>query len=351
MENIRLNLEKYRGKWYARGVDVDGKHVRKSLGLNDSVSKHAALKSLGAMEAMIRSNGGRINSKVGKTTMRELIDLYVERGIKNGEKSKVKAVETRWGLTPVTEITEAAMLNWEREMLNKGLNPSSVKRYGTSLKAIVNYGCKAAGMAKLNLPVIGTESPPRVLVIENDDRDMIMAEMTEDVRWFYTVLSFTGARPVELIRLTWKDVNLQKSRMTVRSYKGKNGSEMERTIPYSSKVGGALEALRERFGGSRDDYVFKLNNGIAFADFSDSASAIRTRLYRAAEKAGFGIGVKNGITPYAFRHSFGTNAGENRLVNPMVLSDYLGHKNVQTTKDNYFHGGVGDAEILVQGLG
>ena len=29
----------------------------------------------------------------------------------------------------------------------------------------------------------------------------------------------------------------------------------------------------------------------------------------------------------------------------------MGHKDVQTTNDNYFHGGVKDAEMLVQGLG
>ena len=29
----------------------------------------------------------------------------------------------------------------------------------------------------------------------------------------------------------------------------------------------------------------------------------------------------------------------------------MGHKNIQTTKDNYFHGGVEDADMLVKGLG
>jgi len=351
MREVKLNLEKYRGKWYARGFDAFGVAVRKSLRLDDHVTKHEASKALGAMESAMFINGGRDSSRLVKTTVNELIDLYVERGIRSGERSKVKAVENRWGRTPITEITEAKMLDWEREMLNNGLAPSSVRRYGSSLKAIANYGCKAKGIPLLNLPSIGAESQPRVLVIENEDRDKIMAEMPEDVRWFYTALAFTGARPTELIHLTWKDVNLQKNRMTLRSYKGMNGCKMERTIPYSAVVSNALNTLKRRFGGTREDYVFRMNNGKAFADFSDSTSAVRTRLYLAAKKAGYGTGLKHGITPYAFRHSFGTSAGEHRVVNPMVLSGYLGHKNVQTTKDNYFHGGVDDAEMLVQGLG
>ncbi|HCI01736.1 MAG TPA: site-specific integrase, partial [Oceanospirillaceae bacterium] len=55
-------------------------------------------------------------------------------------------------------------------------------------------------------------------------------------------------------------------------------------------------------------------------------------------------------TLYGLRHTFGTNAGNNKSCNPFMLSSYMGHSNVKTTQRNYFHGGIEDAQSLVKGL-
>jgi integrase len=353
MREVKLSLGQYRGKWYARGHDAFGAPVRSSLGLNVSSPDTDAARELGLLEARIRSNGGhKLGGARGTAiVVDDLIELYLGRKVADGELVKVKTVGDYWGRIPVSSVNDSSLMAWERVMIAKGLSASTIKRYCTVLKAIVNYGCKAKELPRIMLTTIGMDGPARVLNICNEDRDNIINCMEPDEVWYFTALAFTGARPKELINIRWRDVNMKRRLLTLRSYKGKHGAVMARTIPFSASVEKVLNELMSLFGCKKDDYVFRMADGKAWAEFKDSTKAVGYRLYRAAKAAGYEVGVENGITLYAFRHTFGTSAGNSGDVNPMSLSVYLGHKNVQTTKDNYFHGGVNDAEMLVQGLG
>ena len=353
MIEVKLKLEKNRGMWCARGCDAFGEVIRSSLKLPDTAAESEAYRELGLFEAKVVANGGHKlgGARSSVLTCDDLIELYLERGVSHGDLIKVKTVGSYWGKIPVTEVDESAMLEWERSMISRGLAGSTIKRYGTALKAIINYGCKSKKLPPIKLPTIGMDSEARVLNISNDDRDGILGCMERDEVWFFTALAYTGARPKELINVRRKDVDLGKQRITLRSYKGKNGMVMSRTLPYSSAVAEVINELLSMFDVDRDDYLFRMLDGKPWASFKDSTKAMSYRLYRAAKSAGYECGVESGITLYAFRHTFGTNAGNSGEVNPFTLSSYMGHKNIQTTKDNYFHGGVEDADMLVKGLG
>tara|TARA_R110000764_G_scaffold174341_1_gene260870 strand:- start:134 stop:1189 length:1056 start_codon:yes stop_codon:yes gene_type:complete len=350
MENVRLNLEKYRGKWYARGQDAFGIAVRRSLLLNDSVSESDAARQLGLLEAKINNNGGHALVQGGELTVDVLVELYYEKGVAKESMNKVKTVGDYWGRINISSVNEASVLEWERSMLERGLAPATIKRYNNVLKAIVNYGCKSKSLPPIRIPSIGNDSPARRLYIHNEDRDVIISFMDDWCRRFFTVLAWSGARPKELIMLKWHNVDLRRKKMTVKSYKGDDGQAMTRTIPYSAPIQAVFDELSKLSACQRSEYVFKRDSSMSWADYADSTKAVAYRLYEAARLAGYEVGVEAGITLYAFRHTFGTNAGNNGSTNALMLSAYMGHKDVQTTKDNYFHGGVEDAEMLVQGL-
>lgn len=353
MIEVKLKLEKSRGMWCARGCDAFGEVIRSSLKLPDTAAESEAYRELGLFEAKIVANGGHKlgGARSSVLTCDDLIELYLERGVSQGDLIKVKTVGNYWGRIPVAKVDESAMLEWERSMISRGLKGSTIKRYGTTLKAIINYGCKSKKLLPIELPTIGMDSEARVLNISNDDRDGILGCMEKDEFWFFTALAYTGARPKELINVRRKDVDLEKRRITLKSYKGKNGMVMSRTIPYSTAVDEVINECLRTFDTERDDYLFRMLDGTPWANFKDSTKAMSYRLYRAAKSAGYKFGVESGITLYAFRHTFGTNAGNSGDLNPFTLSSYMGHKNIQTTKENYFHGGVEDADMLVKGLG
>lgn len=349
--NVQLKLEKFRGKWYARGKDARGKAVRKSLLIDSDESETVAHRKMALLELEMEKNGGHSLTTKSELKVWEFIDLYHEKGIADTEAGKVKLIGRYWNKFNVSSVNEASMLAWQRDMQKRGIGSATIKRYGSVLKAVMNYGWKSSGLACVNLPTIGQDNPARNLNITNEDRDLIIGQMGDDDRRFFTVLAFTGARPSELIRLRWKDVNVMSGMMSLQSYKGKSGGPMVRTIPMSGAVSQVMKEIDEGAACQRNDYVFKMLDGRAYADFAWSTHSMGWRLKRAAKQAGFEVGLKHGITLYAFRHTFGTNAGKNASTNPFTLSAYMGHKNVQTTKDNYFHGGVSDAEQLVAGLG
>mgnify|MGYP003652343453 FL=1 len=360
---IKLKLEEYRGKYYARGEDAFGIPVRSSLKISLSEGDSVALKALGKLESSIQSNGGHAFVKGTELIVDDLLQVYYDKGIKKEEVSRLGHVARYWAQKKVSAIDEAAVLKWERSMIARGLCPSTIKRYNTSFKAAINYGCKSKNLTAPVIPSLGQDSPARKLHIQNEDRDQIIARMDNWEARYFTVLAWSGARPSELINLRWKDVDRKGKTFTIGSYKGKNGQKKARTIPLASAVEEVFDELSTLSKCRREEYVFKANcpewrnkkekgpeSIRSWASFSDPTGAVRYRLEKATEAAGYEFGLSGGITLYAFRHTFGTNAGNNGSCNPMMLSQFMGHSKVQTTTDNYFHGGVKDAESLVEGL-
>ena len=347
---IKLRLQKYRGKYYARGEDAFGVKVRSSLNISLTEDESVASKALGKLESDIMNNGGHAFVNGSECTVDVLLELYYEKGVAKESLNKVKHVGDYWGRVNVSSVDEAAVLEWERSMIARGLSPATIKRYNTVLKAVINYGCKSKKLPPIRMPSIGQDSPARKLYLYNEDRDNIMSFMDDYARRYFVVLAWSGARPKELINLLWRDVDRRGKTFTIQSYKGKNGQAKARTIPFSSAIEVVFDELSKLSSCKRDEHVFKFDSETCWADYEDSTKAVAYRLKTATLAAGYEFGVKAGVSLYAFRHTFGTNAGNNSSCNPMMLSQFMGHSKVQTTTDNYFHGGVKDAEMLVRGL-
>ena len=347
---IKLRLEKYRGKYYARGEDAYGVLVRVSLKVNLTEGESIASKALGKLESDIINNGGHAFVKGTELLVDDLLKVYYEKGVAKESLNKVKHIGDYWGRIKISSVDEAKILEWERSMIARDLSPATIKRYNNVFKAVINYGCKSKKLTPIRMPSLGQDSPARKLFIYNEDRNIIMSFMDEWCRRYFKVLAWSGARPKELINLLWRDVDRKGKRFTIQSYKGNDGKAKARTIPFSSAIEEVFNELSKLSSCKRDEHVFKYDSETCWADYKDSTKAVAYRLKMATLAAGYEFGVKAGISLYAFRHTFGTNAGNNGSCNPMMLSQFMGHSKVQATTDNYFHGGVKDAEMLVQGL-
>lgn len=114
-------------------------------------------------------------------------------------------------------------------------------------------------------------------------------------RWtmFFTLLAFTGARPVEIARLSINDILWGQGCISILNDKiGHN-----RLVPIASNV---RERLKSFCSNLRGPYLFKANNRTGFFNSVEWGYRFHERLKR--------LGIKrDGLTPYSFRHSFITS--------------------------------------------
>lgn len=140
------------------------------------------------------------------------------------------------------------------------------------------------------------------------------------ILWF---LAKTGARPIEVKRLTWDDVDFADGSISLKSLKG--GLRV-RSIPLTMELKEFLSERRSQRLKFRDNLVFHSATGIEFNidAFGRAVSRICSLL-----------GIED-FTSYCLRHGFVTRA---RRVGLSVgdAGDLAGHSNYNTTKKIYSH--------------
>lgn len=137
-----------------------------------------------------------------------------------------------------------------------------------------------------------------------------------------TTLVYTGARPVELTRLQWRDVTLdddiRKCSLVLRSRKGKGGVWRVRNVPMLPEVKKVLEALGHRVGP-----VFLNSRGHAWAE-RNGAFLRYMKLCREE------LGLSESLRNYDLRHTLASwlrKQGHDLD----LIGKVLGHTNHQTT--------------------
>jgi integrase len=160
---------------------------------------------------------------------------------------------------------------------------------------------------------------------------------------FYRTLIDTGLRPGETCALTWADVDFARGTIAVQRTvtRGKDGeailaepktTKSRRTVPL---LGGLRDELLRHLDWQRErnldatGYVFTNTEGRPLRPWTFSTRDLDTTLLRA--------GIAKPVTLYGLRHTFATlhvAAGT-----PLkVVSDVLGHANIQQTANTYMHG-------------
>lgn len=160
-------------------------------------------------------------------------------------------------------------------------------------------------------------------------------------------LLHTGLRFGELTALQWKNVDLEKKNifitrnMPIIKNRDENDSRRyildetspkrkssERYVPLSNKAIEILKYFKENYPSKSDDYVFKNDNN-ELANRRNVARTLKAMLKSAHCTV-------TDASPHDLRHSFGSELIKNG-VDIKVVSDLLGHKDIQTTYNIYIH--------------
>ena len=211
-----------------------------------------------------------------------------------------------------------------------------------------DFGDFIRAKARKRLPVVLTRDEVRGLFLQMSGMGRLMAQVAYG----------SGLRLTELIRLRVKDVDLDRSLITVRGGKG----DKDRSVPLAEKSIPALRdhvrRLREVFESDRkadlpgvflpDALERKYRNaGIRFEwqwffpgekPVRDPRTGVRRRhhvldaTFQAAVRAAASRAkIPKRVTPHILRHTFATHLLESG-VDIRTVQDFLGHTSVETTQ-------------------
>lgn len=227
------------------------------------------------------------------------------------------------------------------------LSPSSVNRMFNTWKDFFNQ-CDQNGWLQKNpaLYLKGLPETPKTKVVHSDETvQRLIDEAAKlgssgeerfkywndigDALWF---LAKTGARPCEVKRLSWSDIDFENAEIRFRSIKGKRSVNREktRTLPMTDEIAGFM---RNRYLTARSklqiwdrDRVFSSAQG---GDFNSKAFARSVGTLCERTK------IKD-FTAYCLRHGFVTRA-RRAGISIDTAGDIVGHSNRETTRKIYSH--------------
>jgi integrase/recombinase XerD len=166
------------------------------------------------------------------------------------------------------------------------------------------------GFTNIKVPKIKTSLPS---VLTKDEMKRLLDAVTNDKsKLMLMTLYSSGMRVSELVKLKWKDLELEQKIAWVRGGKGNK----DRMIILSDAIVRKLTVLERE-----TEYVFPGKNGPL------TTRNIEEIVHLAAKKAG----IDKKVTPHTLRHSFATHLLEagNDI---RLIQELLGHSNLQTTQ-------------------
>ena len=225
----------------------------------------------------------------------------------------------------MSEITPALVDEFIATRLASGVSRSTTNRQRACLSKM--FSCAQTwglyvGDNPVRLVKKFPEPPGRVRFLKPDEADALMRYATPHLKPIIFAALHTGGRLQEVLKLRWRDVDIERRIIYFDQSNTKSGKQRE--VPLSDQLGDLLGQLRAECPVSGpDDFVF------TFA--GHALGSVRTAFSTARIRAGLG----RDVTFHTLRHSFASwfvmNGGD-----LFRLQRFLGHSTITLTQ-RYAH--------------
>lgn len=319
-----------RGKHYWVGYKLHGRSIRKSL----KVTSREKAKLLFSEYQVLESRES--NQSAILTVKRNLDDVIVEflerdkvgkshhtLREKEGALGRFSAY-LDGGIPRIDGITTSIINDYFHKRLNESI--AGANKDLKVIKGFLNYSVKM-GCLRHN----PAASIKKVKTVKKIFRDLSFEEVgvllntaQKNFPHLYPLVAasyYLGLREKELSYLEWRDVDLGKNIVYVRT-KAENRVKdcEERAIPLNTKLREILLALPRQ-----DRFIFLTRSGVPW----------RNNLYREFQKIVAGAGLQD-VSLQTMRETFGSHLLR-RGVSIYLVSKYLGHSSVDVTTRHYAH--------------
>ena len=242
-----------------------------------------------------------------------------------------------FGELKVCDISPLIVRTWQNQQKEKGYSEKYLKNMNSQLSSIFKFGISFYGLS--SNPVeragsIGSEKTVNINFWTLEEFNKFIAILKDDMQYetLFYLLFYSGMRIGEALALNYADFDFKENTVRIsKTYTKINGKEIiltpktkkgNRTITLPKFIMNKLQRYRlHQFG--MDDRTDRL--------FPISRNTLNHRFTKWCEKAG----VKK-IRIHDLRHSHASMLIE-KGVQPLMISERLGHENIQTTLQIYSH--------------
>lgn len=248
----------------------------------------------------------------------------------------------RWiklnGTRLARDIRPLDLEQWKATLVKSGLKACTVNHAIIAVQTAWNWAVRNELLPVSPLSKVEKlYAEGRQRILTPDEFRALLRHATALFRQVLLVFRLTGARPSELRKLTWEQVNWEHHCWVIRKHKTTRTAKdrnKPRIIPMPPIVERLLQWRLRRYGPTK--YVFLNRYGRPW-----SINAFRCRMRRLREEAEV-VADENGetIVLYTTRHSFAT-AAIAAGVTDRRLSELLGHTDPKMTQ-RYVHLAHGD---------
>lgn len=266
---MRIFKRENSAKWWVDWTDQKGQRHRKSSGTDDKKLAEA-LAAKWTQESFLEEHFGVIPDvpfseallRYGQERQRDNPVRY-----KTNVKYQLQRLLDRFGDMNLADITHSVMRVWVDEGLAR-TKPATVQRDLIALRAILNKAFREELLAQMPpFPRIKLE-PGRSRWLTVDEEKRLLMAAKPHLRALITFAVDTGGRKSELLKLDWRNVDLDRGFVTFR--KTKNGED--RSVRLTDRAQRVLAELSPKASGP----VFTFR-GKAIKDIKSSFDHARAR--------------------------------------------------------------------------
>lgn len=236
----------------------------------------------------------------------------------------------------VSDITPAKIRKWQTDLIGKGYAPTYLKTINNQMTAVLNYAVRYYGLASNPAEAAGsmgkrTAGEMDFWTLDEFEKFIAGMEGEPTARMAFNLLFWTGVREGELLALTLKDVDFDRSGIYIRrSFARLGGDDLiqEPKTPKSRRFIPCPAFLMDMLR----DYVARLYEyNPADRLFPFTKKWVNNQLRQCCARTGVKL-----IRVHDIRHSHASmlvNSG----ADPLLIADRLGHEKVTTTLGTYAH--------------
>lgn len=327
--------DKERGTWYAMFYYTDWqgiKHKKKKRGF-------ATQREAKEFERDFLAN----EQKDCDITFKTLVEEYFgdmktrlrETTISNKQYLFDTKITPYLGRLQIKDITPSTIRKWQNEvLLSSDYSPTYIKTINNQLSAVFNYAVKYYDLPKNPCRIAGSVGKKHAAEMNiwtvDEFEKFIVTEDKPASKLAFEILFWTGMRTGELLALTPADILPDKSIVINKSFTKLDGKDI--VSPPKTAKGNRTVTIPEFLYNEIYEYinsVYEIQPDERIFYFTKHH--LNKEMKRCSEIAG----VKN-IRVHDIRHSHVAMLIE-KGYNILIISERLGHENVETTLNTYGH--------------
>jgi integrase len=239
------------------------------------------------------------------------------------------------GNKPINLITPADIRTWQNTQISMGYSDAYLKRMNNLLVATFNFAvrfynlkdnpCRLAGS-------MGKRKRTKITFWTKEEYFKFIALVDDITKYtMFQTLYYTGMRIGELLALTYNDIDLDNGIIRINKTVNFKGGKVNVTSPKTPKSNREI-TIPQLLVNDLNNYIKRIYD---YKNIDRVFPYTKAILYNELKTKSEQAGLKK-IRVHDFRHSHASLLID-MGINPLLISERLGHERVETTLNTYSH--------------